>query len=126
MSNVESPLEEKRIEQNNYRGFLNLAFLALFLSQIRLIYENYVKYGIIFNPQNFVYFLIENNNFLYLFCVGLLIVNVIIYTFIIEMMLSKSGKAKRTILYVAHVINLGALLSVPLYLHKYKIVTPSK
>ncbi|KAK9667589.1 hypothetical protein K7432_017648, partial [Basidiobolus ranarum] len=39
----------KDAPQEDYRGFLNLAMLLLFVTNIRLIVENYQKYGFLIN-----------------------------------------------------------------------------
>ncbi|KAI8806851.1 MBOAT, membrane-bound O-acyltransferase family-domain-containing protein [Cladochytrium replicatum] len=41
-----SPLSKESPEQN-YRGFFNLSMLVLFVSNLRLIIENYMKYGLL-------------------------------------------------------------------------------
>jgi diacylglycerol O-acyltransferase-1 len=41
-----SPLS-KESPENNFRGFYNLAMLLLFVLNLRLIIENYLKYGIL-------------------------------------------------------------------------------
>ncbi|KAM3132959.1 hypothetical protein pb186bvf_014955 [Paramecium bursaria] len=36
-------------DHQNYRGFINLAFMILIANHIRLILENFIKYGVLFN-----------------------------------------------------------------------------
>jgi hypothetical protein len=48
VSSINSPLDSTMADSQNYRGLLNLAFIILFVSQVRLVIENLLKYGILF------------------------------------------------------------------------------
>jgi hypothetical protein len=48
VSCINSPLDSTMADSQNYRGLLNLAFIILFVSQVRLVIENLLKYGILF------------------------------------------------------------------------------
>lgn len=51
---IPSPLSRDS-KQQNYRGFLNLAILLLFVNNFRLIFENYIKYGFLISvPGKYV------------------------------------------------------------------------
>jgi len=124
LSNIESPLEEKRLGENDYRGFVNLIVTVLILSHFRLMWENYVKYGIMITPLKIFSFLSEYENLMFIMAIFLLSCIVIIITFRVEVMASRSKfKVPFDLL---HTLNLGSLLIIPIYLHKYKIVNASK
>lgn len=124
LSNIDSPLEEKRLKENNYRGFINLLIIALVLSHVRLMYENYIKYGILITPQNIFKFVTEHDNFIFLSATILLLSFAVIFTFILEKAASKS-KANTPIL-ILHGLNLITLLTVPLLFHKFNLINPCK
>lgn len=122
LNNCESALEtENQRSSQNFQGFMNLMILILFFSQFRLIYENYLKYGIVISPGNIKQFFSNSNNSLYFFCSGFIIVFCIIFCFIIEKILSKFNNRK---LYILHIINLLFLLIGPLIPHHWGIVSP--
>jgi len=124
LSNIESPLEEKRINQNNYQGFVNLIVTALILSHFRLMWENYVKYGIIITPQMIYSFISTSENFPFFLITLVLILFAVAVTFQLERISSRSKK--KISFDIFHAINLSVLLVVPISLHKYIIVSPSK
>jgi diacylglycerol O-acyltransferase-1 len=124
LSHINSPLEGENYMNQNYRGFLNLIILALVVSHLRLMYENYLKYGILISPKNIYSFISEPNNFVYLTASFALIFSSIFLTFLIEKAL---GRYKNNvILKLMHFANLSFLLIFPVYMHKYKIVNPGK
>lgn len=124
LSNIESPLEEKRLNGNNYRGFVNLIVTALILSHFRLMWENYVKYGIMITPIKIWSFITDLENFLFFMVVLILSCFAIMFTFYIEKFASRS-KIKAPFM-LLHTFNLVSLLIIPIYMHKYNIVNPSK
>jgi diacylglycerol O-acyltransferase-1 len=124
LSNIESPLEEARLKQGNFRGFMNLIALALVISHVRLMWENYIKYGFMISPVGLVSNLIERNNVIYLSCVGVLCLNVIMLTFFLEVYASKNKK--NGIVYIIHFFNLTCLLVFPIYFQRINQVNPSK
>jgi len=124
LSNVESPLEEKRLDENNYRGFINLIIIALILSHLRLMWENYVKYGILLTPRNIVKFLLENDNLIFVSACILIGVFSIITSFIL---VKASSKSKYDFIFnTLHTLNLTFLLCAPLGFHRYNIINPRK
>jgi hypothetical protein len=100
---------------------MNLMILILFFSQFRLMYENYLKYGMIISPKNILTYLSTRNNILYLSCCGSIFLFCIISCFIIEKILSRNNKKYLNVL---HALNLGILLAGPLVFHYWKIVSP--
>ncbi|KAI9027864.1 MBOAT, membrane-bound O-acyltransferase family-domain-containing protein [Hyaloraphidium curvatum] len=44
---------DKQSPENNYRGFLNLGLLLLFVANVRLVLENYSKYGLLIDFGGF-------------------------------------------------------------------------
>ncbi len=126
LSNIESPLEQKRINENNYRGFFNLIVIALVLSHLRLMYENYTKYGILIIPRKVFDFLIQDDNFVYLLtCIGITSTSIIV-AFMLEKLASSFQSRNRTslVLQFLHGVNLIGLLLVPLKCHDYGLVNP--
>jgi len=122
LSHIQSPLEAEIYMNQNYRGFLNLIILALVMSHLRLIYENYLKYGILISPENIFKFVSEAHNFVYLSASFVLIFSSILLTFLIEKAL---GIYRHNyILKVLHFLNMSFLLVFPVYMHKFKIVNP--
>ncbi len=95
--------------------------LILFFSQFRLMYENYLKYGMIISPKNILTYLSTRNNILYLSCCVSIFFFCIVSCFIIEKILSRNNKKS---LYALHAINLLILLFGPLVFHYWKIVSP--
>jgi len=124
LSHILSPLEADNYMNQNYRGFLNLIILALVVSHLRLMYENYLKYGLLISPRYIYSFVSEPNNFVYLTASGLSIFSAIVLTFLIEKAL---GRHKNNfLLKLIHAANLLFLLFFPVYMHKFKIVHPGK
>ena len=95
--------------------------IILFFSQFRLMYENYLKYGMIISPKNILGYLSSRNNLIYLLCSGSIFLFCIISCFIIEKLLSRNNKKS---LYVLHALNLGILLTGPLIFHFWGIISP--
>ena len=124
LSNIESPLEEKRINENNYRGFINLLVIALVLSHLRLMYENYIKYGLLLTPGNAFKFVLQSNNLIFVSVSMSIIAFSVVLTFFIEKASSKSHS--HIIYWGLHTLNMAFLLVAPVYLHKYDIINPSK
>lgn len=124
LSNIESPLEEKRLNENNYKGFINLIILALVLSHLRLMWENYIKYGLILTPKNVFNFLFTDNNFIFPAYSLAHMLFAILFTFGVEKIRSKS--AYNPLHLIFHIINLGALLIVPLLFHKLRLINACK
>ncbi len=126
LSNIESPLEQKRINENNYRGFINLLIIALILSHLRLMWENYVKYGILLAPMNIIRFMLEYDNFIFLSVSFLIVSFSVITTYLLELATSKSEYKSQFIFTTLHTLNLTFLLLAPLSLHRYNLINPSK
>jgi hypothetical protein len=124
LGNIESPLEEKRINENNYRGFINLIIIALVLSHLRLMYENYIKYGLLLTSKNIFNFFGEQNNLVFFSVTFGLISNSVILTFLFEKLSSKAHS--HLIYWVLHTLNLTVLLVGPIYMHKYNLINPCK
>jgi len=124
LSNIESPLEEKRLKDNDYRGFVNLILTALILSHFRLMWENYIKYGFMITPQIILSFFKDFGNLFYILLIFILSVFCVVVTYQIEKVSSRSNL--RAPFKFLHFINLTILLLFPIYLHKYGIVHPSK
>lgn len=123
LSNIISPLEKDVYHKQNYRGFLNLIILALIISHLRLMYENYLKYGIILTAQHVLNFITEKNNFIYLTASGVLVICSIILVFLTEKAVGKN-KSFHPIFKIIHFLNLSFLLVFPVYMHKFNIVNP--
>jgi len=122
LSHIISPLEAENYMKQNYKGFLNLIILALVVSHLRLMYENYMKYGWLISPKYIFSFLSESNNFIYLTASFTLIFCSIFLAFLTEKAL---GRYKNNIiLKIIHLLNLSFLLIFPVYMHKFKIVNP--
>jgi hypothetical protein len=102
---------------------MNLIALALVLSHVRLMWENYMKYGFMISPVGIVSFICERNNLIYLSSVFVLCINVIMMTFFLEVYASKNKK--NTLVYFLHIMNLTALIVLPLYFQKWHDVNPS-
>jgi hypothetical protein len=124
LSNFESPLEKSRIQQYNYQGFINLIGLALVLSHVRLMYENYLKYGILLSPSNLLKFGIEKGNSIFLTGTLMQMGSAIYLTYLIELFASRS-KSTSKLSIILHLTNLLALLIVPLFYHRYVSISPS-
>ena len=124
LSHIVSPLESEIYHTQNYRGFLNLLILALVVSHLRLMYENYLKYGLLISPINIIGFLFSGSNFIYLTASMILILSSIIMVFLIE---KAFGKYRNSlILKILNLLTLLFLLVFPIYMHKFKIVNPGK
>lgn len=124
LSHVISPLEAENYSKQNYRGFLNLLILVLFVSNLRLMFENYMKYGLLIYPMDLIYYVFETNNIIYLIANGFLIISSIILCFLIEKAIAKTKN--NLPLRFMHAGNLIFLLSFPIYMHKFKIVNAGK
>ena len=95
--------------------------LILLFSQFRLIYENYLKYGLIISPSNVLLFFSRRNNLIYFTWSISIVVISVIFCFIIEKIMSRINSR---FLYILHGINLLFLLIGPLIPHYYGIVNP--
>jgi diacylglycerol O-acyltransferase-1 len=124
LSHVISPLEMENVSKQNYRGFLNLLILVLVVANIRLMFENYMKYGLLIYPLDIIRYFIEKNNLIYLIANTLLISASVILCFLIEKALAKSRN--NYFLRAMHAGNLFFLLFFPIYMHKFKIVNAGK
>jgi hypothetical protein len=124
LSNVISPLEMENYSKQNYRGFLNLLILVLIVANIRLIFENYMKYGLLIYPRDSIRYIFDSNNITYLIANTLLIYSSIFLCFLIEKAISKTRN--NLILNFIHAGNLLMLLIFPIYLHKFRIVNAGK
>jgi len=124
LSNIESPLEEKRINENNYRGFINLIIIALILSHLRLMWENYNKYGILLTPKNLLHFVLRNDNLQFISASLLIMLTSIILAFLIVKV--STGSKNQAFFLFLQLLNLIFLLSAPLAFHKYDLINPCK
>jgi inner membrane protein involved in colicin E2 resistance len=79
------------------------------------MYENWVKYGLIVSPGNILSYATEYENIHYVLSIAVLILNVILITFFLELFTSK--RKTHALTYVLHGINLSALLLIPLYIN---------
>jgi hypothetical protein len=122
LSNIESPLEEKRLNENNYRGFINLIIIALVLSHFRLMWENYVKYGLLLTPANIIEFATQHENILFVSASIFIMFTSIIITYFLQL----AQKKLSPVFILLHILNLSFLLSAPIYLHKYNLIHPCK
>lgn len=123
LTNFESPLVDKNLKQNNYQGFFNLIILALFLTHLRLIMDNFKKYGPILTPS-YIFGIASNyKNYLFIILSALLVSIVTIFTYFIEKLASQSPKLKRTD--ILRIINISSLVIIPLFFHKWNLITPS-
>lgn len=124
LSHIVSPLESEIYHTQNYRGFLNLLILALVVSHLRLMYENYMKYGLLISPINIIGFLFSGSNFIYLTASMILVISSILIVFLTE---KAFGKYRNSlILKILNFMTLLFLLVFPLYMHRFKIVNPGK
>ena len=120
LSNIISPLELENYSKQNYRGFLNLLILVLIVGNIRLMFENYMKYGLLIYPMDSIRYIFDGKNLTYLISNILLILSSIILCFLIEKAISKNRK--NPLLNYIHACNLFLLLFFPIYMHKFRIV----
>jgi hypothetical protein len=126
LSHVISPLEMENVSKQNYRGFLNLLILVLIVANIRLMFENYMKYGLLIYPLDIIRYILERNNLIYLIANTFLFSASIILCFLIEKALAKSRNNYDYFLRAMHVGNLFFMLYFPIYMHKFKIVNAGK
>jgi len=94
--------------------------IALVVSNLRLMYESYLKYGILSAPFEII---LELKTFIFLSLTALLIVICVLITFLAE---SVAHKLNSYILNTIHFINLTALICVPISFYNCDLIHPSK
>jgi len=124
LSNFEAPLIEENLKQNNYQGFLNLILLIVFLTNLDLIYRNFLKYGFLLTPSYIISIVSNWKNFFFIFLSCILVLINTILTYGIEKFASTTKNYHLKRIYVFHIFNIASLLIFPLFLHKFHIITP--
>ncbi|KAI8971348.1 hypothetical protein BDB01DRAFT_483879 [Pilobolus umbonatus] len=126
----------KEAPPENYSGFLRLGMLVLAASIIRLIIENYMKYGLLITIPNHSY--IPWKDFGFSFMAWLCVPSCLMISFILEYSVSvtavnakdaKPDIKKKLMLMekfvaIAHILHLTLLLTFPSYLAYTKIYHP--
>ncbi|XP_050308933.1 diacylglycerol O-acyltransferase 1 [Anthonomus grandis grandis] len=99
---------------DNFTGFVNWAFLLLSIGGLRLLLENFIKYGIRVDPIEWIYFLVqgESSDFPTLMLILYHIVPVVI-CLIIEKALSVEV-VPTAVGMIAHVANLVSVIMLPM------------
>lgn len=115
LSTSESPITGAATESLNYQGFINLMIISLIVSHIRLMYENYIKYGWMFSPSAFSW-LVEPKTIAFIIGIFSVIGSSILVNFTLESMFSKLNY---WIFNLLHILNFSALLAVPVLFHKF-------
>ncbi|ESO98214.1 hypothetical protein LOTGIDRAFT_231331 [Lottia gigantea] len=96
----------------NYRGLLNLCLILLVLSNMRLVLENIIKYGILANPFDWIHLFLEQPyswpNILIILCMNIFI----LFAFSFERLFTK-GLLSERLGGVLQAINVAILLLYP-------------
>lgn len=112
--NIDSPLYSSRIENFHFRGLINLIVLALIFSHLRLMYDNFIKTGLMLSTEGFINILGENS-LQYLIISAIFILLSITFSYLIEKL--AGGINNENIIQSLNFLNLGGLLGLPVVLH---------
>ncbi|XP_062923457.1 diacylglycerol O-acyltransferase 1-like isoform X2 [Mobula hypostoma] len=107
----------------NYRGILNWAVVVLILTHAHMVYENLITYGILVDPVQIIAFALSDPNTWpgsYLIIVSNVFILIALH---IERSLSALAMSEK-IGYTIQIINLGAILFIPLFVLKV-LTTPT-
>lgn len=119
LSNAISPLDVDNKTQLNYQGFINLMIITLIVSHLRLMYENYLKYGMmISSPFKMA---IEFKSVIFFGSTIALMIFSILACFILE---SLANKINYWVFNFLHLVNFSALLVLPIFGHKWDLINP--
>jgi diacylglycerol O-acyltransferase-1 len=114
-----SPLSKEAPVQD-YRGFVNLAMLLLFVSNLRLVFENYMKYGVLLtDPLNGI----PNQDYVYFAqCMVVAVLNILTSYALEKIAVASLGWYK--IIRIAIVLNIVLSLFAPTAITWYLIYHP--
>lgn len=120
--NIESVLEKGRVDKFNFKGLINLVVIALVFSHIRLIFDSFKKYGFLVTLNVFEY---DHKDFLILAISAYMNIFSIVLCFLIERLAAQVGSKKENLITICHTFNIIVLLSLPIFLHKFKLYNPA-
>ncbi|KAJ3121578.1 hypothetical protein HK098_003583 [Nowakowskiella sp. JEL0407] len=120
-----SPLSKESPEQN-YRGFYNLAMLLLFVLNVRLIIENWLKYGLLLKFFT-IFEAVQFKEIEWMFTSLLVCTVSILIAFVVEKVELWRDNRGRVIGWVFNSIRIlccGYVIGVPTWISWYKIIHP--
>ncbi|KAJ1558233.1 hypothetical protein HK096_002806 [Nowakowskiella sp. JEL0078] len=120
-----SPLSKESPEQN-YRGFYNLAMLLLFVLNMRLIIENWLKYGLLLSLPGKGIKLTDLKWMFISLCIGPLCLSSAYLTerFASLFANEKLPKSVSIAVFFLHFTTISAVISIPTVISWYKITHP--
>lgn len=121
LSNIDSVLYETRINNFHFKGLINLVVVALIVSHIRLMYDNFVKTGLMISKDT-VLGLLTSSSFYYFMFVNTVLVISIITCFTIEKLASIIKN--ENIVSALNFLNFSFILSTPFLLKYYNFYDP--
>lgn len=121
--NVESVLDKRRIDKFHFKGIINLVVVALIFSHIRLIYDSFMKTGLLLDPRSEVAAFLTADNLKYLGVSASVILSSIAVCFTVEK-IAPILKNENLVL-ILHVINFTFLLFCPVILHWLGLYNPA-
>lgn len=96
--------------------------IALIVSNLRLMYENYLKYGMMISPSSVISIFTDKRNILFFTLTGIVIVIVVLVNFTLEWC---ANWINYYLFHILHIINFACLLIVPITFHKWNLIDPS-
>lgn len=121
--NVESVLDKRRIDKFHFKGIINLVVVALIFSHIRLIYDSFMKTGLLLNPKSEVAAFLTTDNLKYLGVSASVILSSIAICFSLEK--AAPILKNENLILLMHVFNFGFLLFCPVILHSLGLYNPA-
>ena len=122
VANLPSPFSKESPEQN-YRGFLNLTVLLLFVSMARLVLENFRKYGVLLSIPGRDLPITDILNGLK--AISLLWINILVAFGLEKSLVHYPEFARKKVYYYIIIGNVSVLLLVPTWIvwtHMYHVV----
>lgn len=119
--NVDSVLYHTRIRNFQFEGLINLVVIALIFSHLRLMYDNFMKTGLMLSKEGFLG-IISHEGAIYGLIYLSFIVSAIIIAYLIEKLAGVIRKEKIT--YLLNFLNFSMLLSPPFLLKHFGFYDP--
>jgi len=119
--NIDSPLYETRINNFHFKGIINLVVVALIVSHLRLMYDNFVKTGLMLNKETFFAMASSSSMNYFSFCSAIMISSIFMCFSIEKLAVFIKNE---TVIYLLNFTNFTYLLSTPWLLYHFGYSDP--
>lgn len=120
--NVDSPLDEKRVSNFQFKGIINLMVVALVVSHLRLMFDNFKKSGWLLTTEG-MHLIFDIENIIYIAISGGQLIFAILFTYIVE----KNASLIKVplIINLLHTANIVLLLACPFIIKAFGLYNPA-